>query len=169
MVDERTLPPLQGVELPPGEHLKLPALSFAFYVLKRAAASVCWKARSNDFILNIFYERTLSTSIARGTFIYYKTLGVTFVYMLRLNYQTLTGIMQVQVKITSGWGNSNLLGFSHTIDFTQTGGKTQQQPNLIYEMREARGKIQPVSSWQEGYSDWNNHSMELWWAEQHLT
>ncbi|XP_053505449.1 heparanase [Ictalurus furcatus] len=41
MVDERTLPPLQGVELPPGEHLKLPALSFAFYVLKRAAASVC--------------------------------------------------------------------------------------------------------------------------------
>ncbi|MCJ8740897.1 hypothetical protein PDJAM_G00064450 [Pangasius djambal] len=41
MVDDRTLPPLQGAELPPGEHLKLPALSFAFYVLKQAAAPVC--------------------------------------------------------------------------------------------------------------------------------
>ncbi|KAI5622557.1 heparanase precursor [Silurus asotus] len=41
MVDERTLPPLQGVELPPVEHLNLPALSFAFYVLKQAASPVC--------------------------------------------------------------------------------------------------------------------------------
>ncbi|GAA6101685.1 heparanase [Tachysurus ichikawai] len=41
MVDERTLPSLHGVELPPGEHLKLPALSFAFYVLKQAAAPLC--------------------------------------------------------------------------------------------------------------------------------
>ncbi|KAM9450930.1 heparanase [Clarias gariepinus] len=41
MVDERTLPSLQGAELPPGEHLKLPALSFAFFVLKHAAAPVC--------------------------------------------------------------------------------------------------------------------------------
>ncbi|MCI4386677.1 hypothetical protein PGIGA_G00065240 [Pangasianodon gigas] len=41
MVDDRTLPPLRGAELPPGEHLKLPALSFAFYVLKQAAAPVC--------------------------------------------------------------------------------------------------------------------------------
>ncbi|XP_060791942.1 heparanase isoform X2 [Neoarius graeffei] len=41
MVDERTLPPLEGAELPPGEHIKLPALSFAFYVLKQAAAPVC--------------------------------------------------------------------------------------------------------------------------------
>ncbi|XP_026995857.1 heparanase [Tachysurus fulvidraco] len=41
MVDERTLPSLHGVELPPGDHLKLPALSFAFYVLKQAAAPLC--------------------------------------------------------------------------------------------------------------------------------
>ncbi|KAG7321072.1 hypothetical protein KOW79_015487 [Hemibagrus wyckioides] len=41
MVDERTLPTLRGAELPPGEHLQLPALSFAFCVLKQAAAPVC--------------------------------------------------------------------------------------------------------------------------------
>lgn len=41
MVDERTLPALQGAELPPGEPLGLPALSFGFYVLKQAAAPAC--------------------------------------------------------------------------------------------------------------------------------
>ncbi|KAL6469756.1 hypothetical protein MHYP_G00208750 [Metynnis hypsauchen] len=41
MVDEQTLPPLQGTDLRPGEHLKLPGLSFAFYVVKQARAPVC--------------------------------------------------------------------------------------------------------------------------------
>ncbi|XP_072518930.1 heparanase [Salminus brasiliensis] len=41
MVDEQTLPPLQGTDLPPGKHLKLPGFSFAFYVLKHAHAPVC--------------------------------------------------------------------------------------------------------------------------------
>uniref|UniRef100_A0A671M7V9 Heparanase n=1 Tax=Sinocyclocheilus anshuiensis TaxID=1608454 RepID=A0A671M7V9_9TELE len=41
MVDDRTLPPLKGRELPPGEHIKLPGFSFAFYVLIEAQALVC--------------------------------------------------------------------------------------------------------------------------------
>ncbi|XP_017569532.1 heparanase isoform X2 [Pygocentrus nattereri] len=41
MVDEQTFPPLQGTDLRPGEHLKLPGLSFAFYVVKQARAPVC--------------------------------------------------------------------------------------------------------------------------------
>uniref|UniRef100_A0A672NV19 Heparanase n=1 Tax=Sinocyclocheilus grahami TaxID=75366 RepID=A0A672NV19_SINGR len=41
MVDDRTLPPLKGCELPPGEHIKLPGFSFAFYVLIEAQALVC--------------------------------------------------------------------------------------------------------------------------------
>ncbi|KAI4893187.1 hypothetical protein NFI96_018502, partial [Prochilodus magdalenae] len=41
MLDEQTLPPLRGTDLPPGEHLKLPGLSFAFYVLKQAHSPVC--------------------------------------------------------------------------------------------------------------------------------
>ncbi|TRY60897.1 hypothetical protein DNTS_035160 [Danionella cerebrum] len=41
MVDEQTLPQLQGQKLPPGEHIKLPAFSFAFYVLIDAQATVC--------------------------------------------------------------------------------------------------------------------------------
>ncbi|KAG9265511.1 heparanase [Astyanax mexicanus] len=41
MVDERTLPPLRGIKLPAGKHLKLPGFSFAFYVLKEAGAPVC--------------------------------------------------------------------------------------------------------------------------------
>ncbi len=41
MVDDRTLPLLKGRELPPGEHLKLPGFSFAFYVLIEAQAPVC--------------------------------------------------------------------------------------------------------------------------------
>ncbi|KAG7476682.1 hypothetical protein MATL_G00085510 [Megalops atlanticus] len=41
MVDDRTLPPLQGVPLPPGERLNLPGFSFAFYVLKDARAPAC--------------------------------------------------------------------------------------------------------------------------------
>ncbi|XP_036385326.1 heparanase [Megalops cyprinoides] len=41
MVDDRTLPPLQGVSLPPGEYLNLPGFSFAFYVLKDARALAC--------------------------------------------------------------------------------------------------------------------------------
>ncbi|XP_064164897.1 heparanase [Anguilla rostrata] len=41
LVDDRTLPPLQGALLPPGDHLKLPAFSFAFYVLRDAHAPGC--------------------------------------------------------------------------------------------------------------------------------
>ncbi|XP_030625019.1 heparanase [Chanos chanos] len=41
MVDDRTLPPLKGSELSPGEQLKVPGLSFAFYVLKDAQAAAC--------------------------------------------------------------------------------------------------------------------------------
>lgn len=41
MVDDRTLPPLEGRELPPGAHIKLPGFSFAFYVLTEARAPVC--------------------------------------------------------------------------------------------------------------------------------
>ncbi|XP_066501318.1 heparanase isoform X2 [Hoplias malabaricus] len=41
MVDERTLPSLKGRDLPPGEHITLPGLSFAFYILKQAHAAVC--------------------------------------------------------------------------------------------------------------------------------
>uniref|UniRef100_A0A673NA33 Heparanase n=1 Tax=Sinocyclocheilus rhinocerous TaxID=307959 RepID=A0A673NA33_9TELE len=41
MVDDGTLPPLKGRELPPGERLKLPGFSFAFYVLIEAQAPVC--------------------------------------------------------------------------------------------------------------------------------
>ncbi|KAI7796229.1 Hpse protein, partial [Triplophysa rosa] len=41
MVDDRTLPALQGSELPPGEPIKLPGFSFAFYVVTDARAPVC--------------------------------------------------------------------------------------------------------------------------------
>ncbi|XP_036833379.1 heparanase isoform X3 [Oncorhynchus mykiss] len=41
MVDERTLPSLQGTPLPAGEHLRLPGYSFAFYVLSEAQALAC--------------------------------------------------------------------------------------------------------------------------------
>ncbi|KAG9342590.1 hypothetical protein JZ751_016022 [Albula glossodonta] len=41
MVDDRTLPPLQGAPLPPSEHLKLPGFSFAFYVFKDAGTPAC--------------------------------------------------------------------------------------------------------------------------------
>ncbi|XP_031658932.1 heparanase isoform X1 [Oncorhynchus kisutch] len=41
MVDERTLPSLQGTLLPAGEHLRLPGYSFAFYVLSEAQALAC--------------------------------------------------------------------------------------------------------------------------------
>ncbi|XP_056587207.1 heparanase isoform X1 [Triplophysa dalaica] len=41
MVDDRTLPALQGSKLPPGEPLKLPGFSFAFYVVTDAQAPVC--------------------------------------------------------------------------------------------------------------------------------
>ncbi|NP_001038470.1 heparanase precursor [Danio rerio] len=41
MVDDRTLPPLTGRELPSDEPIKLPAFSFAFYVLINAQAAVC--------------------------------------------------------------------------------------------------------------------------------
>ncbi|XP_051537656.1 heparanase isoform X1 [Myxocyprinus asiaticus] len=41
MVDDRTLPPLQGSELPPGEQIQLPGFSFAFYVLTQAQAPAC--------------------------------------------------------------------------------------------------------------------------------
>ncbi|XP_048022290.1 heparanase [Megalobrama amblycephala] len=41
MVDDRTLPPLEGHGLQPGEHIKLPGFSFAFYVLIEARAPVC--------------------------------------------------------------------------------------------------------------------------------
>ncbi|KAJ8287064.1 hypothetical protein GJAV_G00046630 [Gymnothorax javanicus] len=41
LVDDRTLPPLRGVPLPAGAHLKLPAFSFAFYVLKEVRAQAC--------------------------------------------------------------------------------------------------------------------------------
>lgn len=41
MVDDRTLPPLKGHELSPGERIKLPGFSFAFYVLIEAQAPVC--------------------------------------------------------------------------------------------------------------------------------
>ncbi|XP_023839408.1 heparanase isoform X2 [Salvelinus sp. IW2-2015] len=41
MVDDRTLPSLQGTPLPAGEHLRLPGYSFAFYVLSEAQALAC--------------------------------------------------------------------------------------------------------------------------------
>lgn len=41
MVDDRTVPALQGSELPPGEPIKLPGFSFAFYVITDARAPVC--------------------------------------------------------------------------------------------------------------------------------
>ncbi|XP_076835540.1 heparanase [Brachyhypopomus gauderio] len=41
MLDERTLPPLSGAHVPPGEHLQMPGLSLAFYVLQQARAAVC--------------------------------------------------------------------------------------------------------------------------------
>ncbi|XP_010875572.2 heparanase isoform X1 [Esox lucius] len=41
MVDDRTLPSLQGAPLPAGEHLRLPGYSFAFYVLSEAQALAC--------------------------------------------------------------------------------------------------------------------------------
>ncbi|KAJ8339112.1 hypothetical protein SKAU_G00358980 [Synaphobranchus kaupii] len=41
LVDDRTLPPLLGVPLPPGDHLKLPAFSFAFYILKDTRTPAC--------------------------------------------------------------------------------------------------------------------------------
>jgi len=41
MVDDRTLPPLEGREPPHGAHIKLPGFSFAFYILTEARAPVC--------------------------------------------------------------------------------------------------------------------------------
>ncbi|KAJ8260915.1 hypothetical protein COCON_G00166380 [Conger conger] len=41
LVDDRTLPSLQGAPLPPRDHLKLPSFSFTFYVLKDANAQAC--------------------------------------------------------------------------------------------------------------------------------
>ncbi|XP_033890601.3 heparanase-like isoform X1 [Acipenser ruthenus] len=41
MVDDTTLPVLTGIPLPVGSPLKLPALSFAFYVVKDANAPAC--------------------------------------------------------------------------------------------------------------------------------
>ncbi|XP_066566943.1 heparanase [Amia ocellicauda] len=41
MVDDRTLPVLQGSPMPAGTPLKLPALSFAFYVIKDARVPAC--------------------------------------------------------------------------------------------------------------------------------
>ncbi|CAB1352930.1 unnamed protein product [Coregonus sp. 'balchen'] len=41
MVDDRTLPSLQGTPLAAGEHLRLPGYSFAFYVLSKAQALAC--------------------------------------------------------------------------------------------------------------------------------
>ncbi|KAM9541187.1 heparanase-like isoform 2-T2 [Salvelinus alpinus] len=41
MVDDRTLPSLQGTPLAAGEHLRLPGYSFAFYLLSEAQALAC--------------------------------------------------------------------------------------------------------------------------------
>ena len=41
MIDDRTLPELKGAKLPPGEHLRLPGYSLAFYVLQEAKAPAC--------------------------------------------------------------------------------------------------------------------------------
>ncbi|KAL0965704.1 hypothetical protein UPYG_G00284650 [Umbra pygmaea] len=41
MVDDRTLPSLQGASIPAGEHLRLPGYSFAFYVFGEAQAAAC--------------------------------------------------------------------------------------------------------------------------------
>ncbi|XP_069557112.1 heparanase isoform X2 [Brachyistius frenatus] len=41
MVDDKTLPALGGLRLPPSEHLQLPAFSLAFFVLVDARAAAC--------------------------------------------------------------------------------------------------------------------------------
>ena len=41
MIDDRTLPELKGTKLPPGEHLRLPGFSLAFFILREAKAPVC--------------------------------------------------------------------------------------------------------------------------------
>uniref|UniRef100_A0A7N8WRH5 Heparanase n=1 Tax=Mastacembelus armatus TaxID=205130 RepID=A0A7N8WRH5_9TELE len=41
MVDDKTLPDLEGARLPPAEHLQLPAHSLAFFVLADAGAAAC--------------------------------------------------------------------------------------------------------------------------------
>ncbi|KAM4719976.1 heparanase isoform 2-T2 [Anableps anableps] len=41
MVDDKTLPELSGAQLPPAEHLKLPAYSMGFFVLLEARAPAC--------------------------------------------------------------------------------------------------------------------------------
>ncbi|XP_034048349.1 heparanase [Thalassophryne amazonica] len=38
MMDDQTLPSLEGSSLPPADHLQLPSYSLALYVLKDAAA-----------------------------------------------------------------------------------------------------------------------------------
>ena len=41
MVDDKTLPDLKGLRLPPTQHLQLPAYSLAFFVLTDARAAGC--------------------------------------------------------------------------------------------------------------------------------
>uniref|UniRef100_A0A3P9PBD6 Heparanase n=1 Tax=Poecilia reticulata TaxID=8081 RepID=A0A3P9PBD6_POERE len=41
MVDDKTLPELNGTQLPPAEHLKLPPYSLGFFVIMDAQASAC--------------------------------------------------------------------------------------------------------------------------------
>lgn len=41
MLDDKTLPDLNGLRLPPSEHLQLPAYSLAFFVLTDARAAGC--------------------------------------------------------------------------------------------------------------------------------
>ncbi|KAM6902338.1 heparanase [Xenentodon cancila] len=41
MVDDKTLPPLVGEHLPPGDHLRLPAYSLAFFVFVDARVAAC--------------------------------------------------------------------------------------------------------------------------------
>ncbi|XP_044160261.1 heparanase [Bufo gargarizans] len=41
MVDDKTLPDLNGKQLDPGSHLLLPSMSFGFFVVKSAMASAC--------------------------------------------------------------------------------------------------------------------------------
>lgn len=41
MVDDKTLPDLEGSSLPPAEHLQLPAYSLAFFVFTDAKAAGC--------------------------------------------------------------------------------------------------------------------------------
>lgn len=41
MVDDKTLPDLKGIRLPPAERLQLPAFSLAFFVVTDAGAAAC--------------------------------------------------------------------------------------------------------------------------------